>query len=217
MQKKEVSMDTNAIQADLEKCLTLVTPVSYSTDKELDYKTKFVYYAKDLNDCLTKIEKFGVDKSYALTRWYNFMTSVAVKQIFCEAGAVETNDKFNHDVDLYINKIPFTVKLTIFPMKAKDKTFDMKTRQGRNDLLRYYYSNSLKNGSTRLSNCIYVVCDADTKEDAIKLKAKLDMIKAKVEAYMGYIKTHDINQVEFEDDKVKQTVYSDVIYISSKA
>ncbi len=77
----------NDIEADLRECLTYISADWKMQTNFRDKETRFIYDAESLADCLEKIEKYKVDKSYALHRWYNYMTSVRCEQIFCEYGA----------------------------------------------------------------------------------------------------------------------------------
>lgn len=109
-----------------------------------DKSTNFIYRIDNLNDCLIEIEKTQADREYALHRWYNYITSIYCEYIFCNYGAVHEKDKYNHDVDIYIDNIPFDIKLTVYPAKLSSRPYDLTTRSGKNEMIRFYYANQLK-------------------------------------------------------------------------
>ena len=98
-------MDFDILQHDLKRCLTMMTGSWCASNQEQEEKTRFVYQCDKLSKCLAKIDMFNVDKNYALYRWYNYMTSKTVKEIFRKFGTQLEADKSNPDIDVYINGI----------------------------------------------------------------------------------------------------------------
>ena len=94
------------LEEDLHKTLTLISSKWKMQNNRKDQQTGFIYRTQSLEECLRQIEKTGVDKNYALHRWYNFKTSVQCEYIFCEYGAIHDTNVYNHDVDIYINHVP---------------------------------------------------------------------------------------------------------------
>lgn len=140
-------------------------------NNQYDKRTNFIYKMKTLSDCLREIERTGVDKNYALHRWYNFKTSEYCEYIFCDYGAVHEKNKYNHDVDIYINGIPFDVKLTVYPAILSNRPYDLTNREGRDDMIRWFYKNQSQESRKQLLNRIYVVCDGSNSKANMKMKS----------------------------------------------
>lgn len=113
-----------ALENDLKRAINIISPIWDMQNNHSDKNTNFIYSTKSLDDCLVEIEKRGVDKEYALHRWYNYHTSVCCEYIFCEFGAIHEKNKYNHDVDIYINNTQFDVKLTVYPAKLSNKRYN---------------------------------------------------------------------------------------------
>lgn len=204
------------LEADLKKCLSMIKADWKMQNNYLDSNTNFIYKCETLEECLNQIQKFGVDKEYALHRWYNYMTSVASEYIFCDYGAVHEKDVYNHDVDIYINNIPFDVKLTIYPAKLFDRPYDLNTRKGKNQMIQWYYSNQSQQSRKQLLNRIYIVCDNDDPYDCLKMKSDFDILREKIKEFMEYSLKNGLNQLSIEDGDKKYILYSDIIYITHK-
>ena len=129
------------LEKDLKKTMEIISANWKMQNNTYDRATNFIYSMESLEECLKEIERRNVNKEYALHRWYNYMTSVHCEYIFCEYGAVHEEDKYNHDVDIYIDGIPFDVKLTVYPAKLWSRPYDLSTREGKNEMIRWYYVN----------------------------------------------------------------------------
>ncbi len=185
-------------------------------DNTRDKGTNFIYKAQTLQECLSLIEKNGVDKDYGLHRWYNYMTSVYCEYIFCEFGAKHEEDVYNHDVDIYIGQTPFDVKLTVYPAKLSDHPYDLRSRQGKNKMIQWYYANQSQQQRKQLINRLYVVCDGRDQEERLRLKSDFDLLRKQISSFMSYIKDKGLNQITITDFGKNYQVYSDIIYVSYK-
>ena len=207
-------MKNNQLEEDLKRCLKLISADWKMQNNGSDRATNFIYKAKTLDECLEMIHQNGVEQDYALHRWYNYMTSVAVENIFCEFGAVHEKDLYNHDVDIYIDGIPFDVKLTIYPAKLSGRPYDLKSRQGRNQMIKWYYQNQSQQGTKQVLNRLYVVCDGKTAYDCLKMKSDFVTLRKKISVFMKYIAEHGINKIIITDNGKDYELYSDIIHIS---
>lgn len=98
------------LEEDLHKTLTLISSKWKMQNNRKDQQTGFIYRTQSLEECLRQIEKTGVDKNYALHRWYNFKTSVQCEYIFCEYVSMVQFMK-----QMYITMM-WTFILTMFPL-----------------------------------------------------------------------------------------------------
>lgn len=203
------------IEADLRECLKYISADWKMQTNFRDKETRFIYDAESLADCLEMIEKHKVDKSYALHRWYNYMTSVRCEQIFCEYGAKHCEDEYNHDVDIYINSVPFDVKLTVYPAKLQDKPFDLSVRSGKDGLIRWFYLNQSQQSRKQLSNRLYVVCDGENPEERLRMKSDFPLLRRKIKAFMDFCALHGLNRITIDERGEAYFLYSDIIYIAN--
>jgi len=90
-------------------------------NNELDASTNFVYDTDSVDAVLNICTRKGIDKNYALHRWYNFHCAKYHEYLFLKNGAVGETDPRHKTVDFYINKVPFDLKTSVFP-KALHET-----------------------------------------------------------------------------------------------
>ena len=202
------------IEKDLRDCLGLISADWKMQNNYSDFRTNFVYKCKSLDECLKNIEANKVSKEYALHRWYNFMTSVTCEYLFCEFGAIHETDPKNHDVDVFINKIPFDVKLTIYPAKLSTRPYDLATREGKNQMIKWYYENQSQQSRKQLINRLYVVCDGKTPYECLKMKSDFELLRKRISDFMALSLKNGLNKIDIYDNGRKYSVYSDIVYIS---
>lgn len=204
----------NNIEKDLQDCLNLISADWKMQNNYSDFKTNFVYRCKSLDECLKNIEANKVSKEYALHRWYNFMTSVTCEYLFCEFGAVHETDPKNHDVDIFISNIPFDVKLTIYPAKLSARPYDLNTREGKNQMIKWYYENQSQQSRKQLINRLYVVCDGKNPYECLKMKSDFSLLRKRISEFMNLSLKNGLNKIDIFDNGRKYSVYSDIVYIS---
>ncbi|MDE6782054.1 MAG: hypothetical protein K2J40_11460 [Ruminococcus sp.] len=204
------------LERDLQKCLSIMSPDWIMQNNVNDKKTNFIYKAENLDDCLKMIESNDVDKDYALHRWYNYQTSVYCEYLFCDYGAVHEKNIYNHDVDIYINEIPYDVKLTVYPTALLNnrQNYNLRNIQGKNKMIRWLYANQSQQSRKQLINRIYVMCDAETLNERMSMKSNFDLLRRQIAAYMNYIKSHKPNEIEIIDGNQTCKVMSELIYVS---
>lgn len=202
------------LENDLVRCFSLINSDWKMQSNFLDRQTNFIYDCKTLNECLHQISTKKIDKEYALHRWYNYMTSIACEYIFCDYGAIHDDDIYNHDVDIYINKAPFDVKLTVYPAKLSNHPYDLKTRYGKNQMISWYYANQSQQARKQMLNRIYVVCDDYSPARRLKMKSDFALLRKKIKAFMDYSLINGINIIQISDNGRKFNLKCDIVYIS---
>lgn len=206
-------MDKN-LEKDLQKCLELISSKWVMQNNICDAKTNFIYGCKTLDECISKIQEYDVDASYALHRWYNFMTSVYCEYIFCEFGAVHEDDEYNHDIDIYIDNVPYDVKLTIYPAKLSNRPYNLKTQDGKNRMVKWYYKNQSQQSRKQLVNRIYVVCDGGTPYECLRMKSDFDLLRARINSFMEWVRENEMNELEVLESGKKYLLKSDIVYVA---
>lgn len=204
----------NNIETDLKKTLDIISADWQLQNNYYDQSSNFIYKMESLDACLIEIARTGVNKEYALHRWYNYMTSIQCEYIFCEYGAIHEKDKYNHDVDIYIDSVPFDVKLTVYPAKLSDRPYDLKTRIGKDNMIRWYYANQSQQNRKQMLNRLYVVCDAPTPYQNMVMKSNFDLMRERISAYMRYVKEHGLNEITITDCGKSYKLKSDIIHIN---
>ena len=204
------------LEKDLKETMDIISSNWKMQTNSLDKRTNFIYRINSLEECLLEIERTGVERDYALHRWYNYKTSVYCEYIFCDYGAVHEKDKLNHDVDIYIDGVPFDVKLTLYPAKLSSRPYDLRTRSGKNDMIRWYYANQSQESRKQMLNRLYVVCDAPTPYENMVMKSNFDLMRQRISAYMEYVKSEGFNELIIKDGGSSYKLKSDIIHLSQR-
>ena len=204
------------LENDLYSCRKMITADWRMQNNWLDRQTNFVYKCRSLDECCKEINERRVDKEYALHRWYNYMTSVACENIFCDYGALHENDIYNHDVDIYINGVPFDVKLTVYPAKLSERPFDLETREGKDEMIRWFYKNQSQQSRKQLLNRLYVVCDGASQEECLSIKSNFPLLRKQIKKFMEKSLTHGVNEINIIDNGKTYSLKSDIIFIKNK-
>jgi hypothetical protein len=202
------------LEADLKRCLNLLSQVWTKQSDQLDKQTNFIYKADSLDSLQKMIKSQMVNEQYALHRWYNFKTSTYLQTIFCDFGAIQETNPYHHDIDIYILGNSFDIKLTVFPQKLSQNHFSINTRSGKNSLIRWYYANQSQESRKQILNRIYVVCDGKNQKENQILKSEFDIIRKKVKNFFMYANAHGINKIEITDLLKVKMVYSEIIRVS---
>jgi hypothetical protein len=172
-------------------------------DKDKD--TTFIYTVENVAELLECCDRKGINRNYALHRWYNFNCAKWHEHFFCQNQAVrkETNER-HKTIDFYINDVPFDLKTSTFPKKA-NQALDLRKRKDKNDLIKWLYANQSKQNRYHLDNRLFIVCNS------LKGKSDFELIAQKTTFFLDFINKNTFNQVEIG----KKTVFSDVIFIES--
>ena len=202
------------LEEDLKKTMEIISASWNMQNNSYDKASNFIYQMKSLNECLREIERRNVNREYALHRWYNYMTSIQCEYIFCEYGAVHDTNKYNHDVDIYIDDIPFDVKLTVYPAKLSSRPYDLTTREGKNEMIRWYYANQSQQNRKQMLNRLYVVCDARSPYENMVMKINFDLMRRRISDFMQNVKSNGLNEIVITDCGRDYKLMSDIIYLN---
>lgn len=202
------------LENDLKKTMDIISANWKMQNNYNDKLSNFIYKMNSLEECLIEIERTGVNKEYALHRWYNYMTSIRCEYIFCEYGAIHDQDKYNHDVDIYINGVPFDVKLTVYPAKLSHRPYDLSTREGKNALIKWYYANQSQQNRKQMLNRLYVVCDAPSSYENMVMKSNFELMRERISAYMKRVQKEGINEIRIQDGGNEYQLKSDIVHLN---
>lgn len=202
-------------QAELKKALEIIATEWGRQNNRYDRRSNFIYRVDTVDECLRKAQEFGIDENYVLHRWYNFQTSIYCESLFVKYGARKEKNSFNHDVDIYINDIPYDVKLTVYPAKLKRENtiLDLHNQEDKNTLIRWMYTNQSQEGRKHLKNRMFIVCNGKDASQNLALKSAFDIIEPKVENYFRFLENNEPNKLVIQDSGNEYTVYSDIISV----
>ena len=195
-------------------------------NNDLDNATRFIYRIRTYADLLQSDEMRRLsdeNKQYALHRWYNTKTSKVCERIFVEYGAVSaTRDEDLHHTDIYINGVPFDVKVSVFPQNitVRNMNLDLKRRADKNRLIQWFYGNQSSEQRNCFNNRLFVVCEGNNTTENNRLKQSFDQMDVKIQTYMEYLRqiNYTFNEVIVHSrDGQERTVKSDIITISQES
>lgn len=202
------------LEKDLHDTLEIISANWKMQNNSFDRSTNFIYEMRSLAECIREIGRKHVDRDYALHRWYNYMTSIYCEYIFCDFGAVHEKNERNHDVDIYIDGIPYDVKLTVYPSKLSVlRPYDLCTREGKNEMIRWYYANQSQQSRKQILNRLYVVCDGSSPRENLIMKSNFDLMRQRISAYMRDVKENGHNELIIYDADKPHKLKSDIIHL----
>lgn len=204
------------LEQDLQRTMQLISEHWQMQTNGRDRETNFIYSMNSLDECLQTINRVARNKKdYALHRWYNFKTSKYCEEIFCDYGAVPEANPRNHDVDIFIDGVPFDVKVTLYPAKLSHRPFDLSTREGKNAMIAWFYNNQSQGMRKQMLNRLYVVCDAATGYENMVMKSNFQLMRERISAYMKDAKANGVNRITITDhtDEKSYDLQSDIIVL----
>ena len=203
------------IESDLRRALSMMDDTWPMQNDRQDGLTRFVYRVHDLDELLSECERTGADLNYALHRWYNFVTSTAAEAAFCEAGAIPERNKRNHDIDIWLDGIPYDVKLTVYPKRLSTRPYDISTRAGKDQMMRWLYSHQSWQGRKELTNRLYVMVDETNPRRAYAKKADVDAMRRGARLFVDWTRGHGHHTLEIRDGGKVYRPYADLVRIAA--
>ena len=204
-------MDLQRLERELKKRWDYPYRWGRKQSNDWDQKTNFIYKTYAFKTLLKRIENLEKDiQNYALNRWYNFWSAMAVENIFTSHPNV-TAKKNTYDklVDFTIDDIPFDHKTSIFPNAyTKSIHYAIKNKK---DLIKWLYENQSQQGRKHMKNRLFIVL-YDSKAEHWKLKAEISLLKSKIDNYCENFNKEKLVTLNFDKDKV----FSDVIFLQAK-
>lgn len=200
---------------ELHKALSLLSFKWNRQNNIYDRRSNFIYYTETVDDCVSKASEMGIDKNYVLHRWYNYHTSKYCENLFVKHGAKKETNTFHHDIDIYIDDIPYDVKLTVYPAKLERENIfiDLNNREGKNELIQWMYKNQSQEGRKHLKNRIFIVCNGEDDKEKLAKKSDFDTIEQKIVNYFIFLMSNEPNQLIIEDNGKEYAVYSEIISV----
>ena len=116
-------------------------------------------------------------------------------------------------MDIYINHVPFDVKLTVYPAKLYSRPYDLSTREGKDAMIRWYYASQSQQSRKQLLNRLYVVCDGADGDEKLAMKSNFSLMREQISAFMEQVKEDGLHEITITDQGKTYRLKSDIIYL----
>lgn len=172
-----------------------------------DKQTNFVYHILNWDVLNKKIEELEKPlANYAINRWFNFWSAVAVEKIFCALPGVTPNINYRDRlVDFSIQGINFDHKTSVFPSRYRH-SLDF-ARHHESHLIIWLYQNQSRQQRYHTANRLFIILYAGDG-DHWRLRADITRIKQVIEKYVSGFDLSKLMQLSLGKSKV----LSDIIW-----
>lgn len=145
---------------------------------------------------------------YAINRWYNFWSAIAVETIFCSLDNIKAaKNAKDRLVDFSIQEIPFDHKTSVFP-KGFGQSM-VYARAHKKELLYWLYENQSRQQRNHFANRLFIIVYAEDKEHW-KLKAEIGLLKSAITNYVATFNASNLVTLYFKN---KENAVSDIIWV----
>lgn len=199
-------MNLTICERELKKRLAYPYVWGQRQGDDCDRLTDFVYQARSFRALLAESERRFSQRAdgeqlrnYALNRWYNFWSAMAVEQIFCALERVAPHpQRKDRLVDFTIDGIPFDHKTSVYP-----QGFRVALAQAQRDpapLIAWLYANQSQQRRKHLHNRLFIVLHASDGAHW-KLKAELGWLETLVAHYIAGFDHSALHRFTFEAER----------------
>ena len=206
-----------AIENELKKRLAYPYAWGRRQSDRFDQATRFIYTTFSFEELLRESQRRFNGQAdgkeylnYALNRWYNFWSAVAVERVFCTLPdvqpAINPRDRL---VDFTIQGITFDHKTSVFP-KNFSQCHSLAAKNPR-PLIQWLYDNQSQEGRRHWQNRLYILLYAADGQHW-KLKAEIGLLQQAVEAYVA---TFNRDQLHAFDLHTGSPTLADIIWVNS--
>jgi len=206
---KRAKMDLPRVERELKKRLSYPYRWGRKQSDDWDRLTNFIYTTYSFKSLLKKTERFDRGlKDYALNRWYNFWSAMAVEDIFATHRKVKANiNSYDKLVDFTIDNIPFDHKTSVFP-RGFGHSYRY-ARENREELIYWLYMNQSQQGRKHLKNRLFIVLYDGDEFQHWKLKSEIMILKKEIDNYVEDFSEERLSTFNFGEGKI----YSDILWI----
>lgn len=202
-------MDLQRVEIELKKRVSYPYVWSRKQSDIWDAETYFIYKTYSVNTLFKKSKGLSKEKiNYALNRWYNFWSAMAVEDIFCSHENVFANkNPYNKLIDFSINNIPFDHKTSVYP-KGFSKSIEY-AKANEKELIKWLYRNQSQEGRKHYKNRLFVVLYDSANQQHWKIKAEIGLLKNIIDQYVKNFSEKNLYSLDFG----KGNIYSDILWI----
>ncbi len=202
-------MDLLKAEKELKKRLDYPYRWGRKQSDDWDSRTNFIYNTFQFEKLLERISAFDQPlQNYAMNRWFNFISAMAVEYIFTQHSCVEQNlNHLDKTIDFKINNIPFDHKTSVFPT-GFGKTIRY-AYENQLELIKWLYENQSQQGRKHLKNRLFVILYKKGDHQHWKLKAEIKLLNNAIDNYIKFFSKENLKVLNFGDGKV----LSDIIWV----
>ena len=212
-----MKMITREIETELKKRLRYPYIWNRKQNDTWDSYTNFIYQTPKWEELILKIEakvlEHQLDKKelfyYAINRWYNFWSAMAIENIFSNCKEIITNPNFNsRTIDFTLQKIAFDHKTSVFPKHLNN---DLAYAQSnKRELITWLYKNQSSQKRHHLKNRVFIIV-FDKNGEHWKLKAEIKWMAKEIKNYVSNFKPSQLQKFIFTS---QSETYSDIIWLT---
>ena len=211
---RELSLPS--IELELKKRYTFPYTWFRKQNDPWDSYTNFIYSILEWKLLLVRIkstsEKYKLNTEelfyYAINRWYNFWSAMAVEHIFTEIDGIEPALIAKHgEVDFIVFGINFDHKTSVFPKHLKNDLAYAKANESK--LIAWLYKNQSTQKRHHLKNRLFIVVH-DSNGEHWKLKAEIGLLKLEIEKYITQFSPTRLHSFTFAEGT---KTLSDIIWV----
>ena len=172
-----------------------------------DQQTNFVYRILHWDELRKKVSQLDRPLAdYALNRWFNFWSAMAVERIFCALPGVTANtNQYDRLVDFSIQGINFDHKTSVFP---KRYGYSLDFAQGNKiHLIRWLYAHQSRQQRYHDANRLFILLYARDGEHW-KLRAEISDLRQAIETYVTGFNSSKLVRLRIN----KHAVLADIIW-----
>jgi len=203
-------MDLSRVERELKKRLPYQYHWGRKQSDSWDRDTNFIYKIYSFKLLLKKTEHLSPElRNYALNRWYNFWSAMAVEYIFTSHANVSANkNAYDKLIDFTIDNIPFDHKTSVFP-RGFNKPYEY-ARKNEQELIQWLYENQSQQGRKHLKNRLFIIL-YDKHNQHWKIKSEIIKLKKEIDLYVDNFSASDLYQLDFGAGKVQ----SDLLWVTN--
>jgi hypothetical protein len=176
-----------------------------------DSQTDFIYQISSFDALNARIySEFNTHaayeslRNYALNRWYNFTSAMAIEHIFASHPLVrKVSNRKDREKDFYINGVAFDHKTSVYPTQYPE-TIDY-AKEHPKELAKWLYINQSEQQRFHLKNRLFVVLHKSDGEHW-RLKAELAWIKLLIDHYLDQYDEKKLIELTYNQGIIKTDI-----------
>ncbi len=180
-----------------------------------DKESNFIYTITSWEALLLKIDvvaktnNFNREKflNYSINRWYNFLSSRAVEQVFAALPGVKKAVNFkDKNKDFNLKGIDFDHKTSVFP-NAFPHSLEYAQKNPKH-LIKWLYKNQSSQQRQHFANRLFIIVYSRTGEHW-KLKSEISWLEPLIKNYVTTFEASNLQKLHFSSEKI---TYADIIW-----
>ena len=202
-------MDLDRIEIELKNRILFPYKWGRKQNNDWDNKTNFIYTTFSFSTLLKNNESLNQQlQQYALNRWYNFWSAMAVEFLFATHLKVKPNkNAFDKLIDFKIDGVYFDHKTSVFPA-GFNQSFEY-AKNNKKELIEWLYQNQSQEGRKHFKNRLFIVLFDKSNNEHWKMKSEVNLLKQQIDNYVEHFSIHNLTILNYEN----QEILSDIIWI----